>query len=587
MLNDTSLLNPQGRVKLELYNEEGVFFTKEKKNLVVTSANEIVANMMSDPAKTSRYTEVNEGNSERTPNGEGHFNFPLSVQSHVLKTTTHDVLSTNENTDFNIDELRDIEEILSIKVGEDELIIDQDVFLFDAETGTLHFEEAPKELIEVKFLAVNDKQVAIIAGTERVTVNGEEWMRGLKPSNSDKVYAFNHKTGKLAFEQITSDIKVQYDCLKHYGLGFMGLGGKPEGHPDHRPVSFSNVDKALTRMSQEFENARMPIIYPAATEEGKAELEVLPTKPVATEQKEETITVVTKGFEEEVEKIYKLDDSGKRLLKIISAEKIVSGSEDNEVLVVGEDITINDAAAATVEIQKELEKDDQVKVVFQMQQNNLHLNYQLAMTPVVELVSVVHEDAVTNQVTAYEIQDRGMRIGSGDVWMMNPNAGILQFSSNPSNGIPVHTPGQITIQYRVNAGKVVKFVADFPKGVPGPIKLDQTDTFTSTGDTTFVLSHVVAKGTDSQFEVDKVTRNGKEETFNVHADGTRIDIDNVVAGDIIVVTYKYLEDAHEVYQVAMFDEKDTANSKMFNISGIGPVRKDKDTGMRITWSVTF
>lgn len=209
------------------------------------------------------------------------------------------------------------------------------------------------------------------------------------------------------------------------------------------------------------------------------------------------------------------------------------------------------------------------------------------MAPIVELVSVVHEDAATNTVTAYQIQDRGMRIGSGDVWMMNANAGVLQFSSDPSNGVPVHTPGQLTIEYKVNSGTVVKFTADFPKGVPGPVTLEKTDSFTSLGETTFILSDVVNKDGEGNFLIESVTRNGVDETFTVHPDGTRIDVDNVASGDIIAVTFKYSKKAHNIYQVAMFDEKDSTNSKMFNISGIGPVTKDENTGMRITWSVTF
>ena len=102
-----------------------------------------------------------------------------------------------------------------------------------------------------------------------------------------------------------------------------------------------------------------------------------------------------------------------------------------------------------------------------------------------------------------------------------------------------------------------------------------------------MLQKAVAKDNNGDFEVISVTRNGSDESYTVHADGTRIDVSNVVPGDNVVVEYKYLEEKHEIYQVAMFDEKDPSKSKMFNISGIGPVTKDENTGMRITWSVTF
>lgn len=590
ILNDTSLLNPKGQVRLELYNEDGVFFTKEKKNLVVTSANEIVANMISNPAKVSRLTQEDNKELERTVNDEGHYILNLSIQPEIVKTTSQDVISTNEEKIFTIEGFSDVEEILSVKVGENELVVDQDVFILDAAEGKVVFEVAPKSVIEIKFQSVQDKQIKIIPGTEIIEVGGQLWKRGAVPSHIDNVYSINYKTGQVSFQNTVSDVVAMYDCLKQYGLGFMGLGGKPEGHLDHQPVSFSQTDKSLVRMNQEFDNSRVPIIYPSSIEEGKPELEVFPTKPIAFEEKTVTIVAKDDDLDQVIDSIYKIDDSGKKLIKLVSATKLAAEDDlegVDEDLVIGEGIQIKDAAQATVEIVGELQENDTFEVVFQLQSSNLHLNYQLAMTPVVQLVSVVHENAATNKVTAYDIKDNGMKIGSGDVWMMNANAGIMQFNSNPSNGVPVNEPGQLTIEYKVNSGTVVKFIADFPKGTPGPIKLEKTDTFSSAGETTFLLSKTVSKGQEAQFEVLSVTRNGNEETYTVHADGTKVDVDNITSGDIVLITFKYLEDAHEVYQVAMFDENDVANSKMFNISGIGPVRKDKDTGMRITWSVTF
>ncbi|CDQ41822.1 hypothetical protein [Virgibacillus salexigens] len=588
MLNDVSAMNPKGNVKLELYNEEGIFFTKEKKNLVVTSANEIVANMMSNPAKTSRVLETEKGETNSISNEEGYFVYNMKIQPESIKSASQDILSTNTEKTFNITDMKDVTELLSVQVGDNSLVINEDVFIKDAEVGVIEFREAPKAALTVKYQGLQGKQSKLIEGTESVSINGEKWTRANVPNDTNKQYAINYSTGEISFQTSKSNVEVSYSYLKQYGLGFMGLGGKPESHPEHQPVSFSQMDKALIRMDNEFENARMPVLYPSVIEEGKPELEVLPTIPMATKNITANFVSGDKDGDTNIDVVYPLDVNGKKLLEIISAKKLAGeGEEVDQDLVVGDDIAIKDANAATVEFTEIPMDGNEYQVEVKVQDNNLHLNYQLSTAPIVELVRVVHEDANTNEVVSYNIQDRGMRIGSGDVWMMNANAGIMQFSSNPSNGVPVHTPGQLTIEYKVNSGTVVKFIADFPKGVPGAVRTEKTETFTSSGESTFILSNAISKTKEGSFEVSSVTRNGNAEIFNVQADGKRVDVDSVVSGDNVVITYFFNKEAHEIYQVAMFDEKEASTSKMFNISGIGPVTKDANTGMRITWSVTF
>jgi hypothetical protein len=79
MLKDSLGLNLKGYVKLELYNDNGIFLTKEKKNLVVQSANEIVANMMADPAKALRVSQVDMGDSSLSINFNSLYPFALSI----------------------------------------------------------------------------------------------------------------------------------------------------------------------------------------------------------------------------------------------------------------------------------------------------------------------------------------------------------------------------------------------------------------------------------------------------------------------------------------------------------------------------
>lgn len=578
-MSDILTMNPKGKVKIELYDDNGVFFTKEKRNLITLGANEIVAKQMSNPAKMVRDSQVDQGNTENTANGAGFFVFPLTYQPSMRKKTTIDVSSSNQDAIIKANDLKNITKLVSVKLGQSDLEIDQDVFLKDAEEGVFEFNTAPTEEIVIIAEVKNDEQVQIVHGTEVVKVEGEEWKKAKAPNDLNKEYAINYNTGEVLFERPVENIEVSYDYLKHYGLGYMALGSKPENHPDHRPVSFSESDKVLNHMENEIEGSRMPIIYPAEIEEGKPEIDLFITKPI--EKEEKTVTIITHVATKET----RIDSSYKKLIELKSVTKIVEDGEDIP-LTIGEDVFIKNPETAVIEFAEETQENDKFFIEYVLEKNKNHLTYELSLAPVVELVSVVHEHAHTNVRTPYKIVDRGMKPGSGDVWLLNSNKGILQFKENPEQGAPLSEPGQLTIEYRVNAGKTVKFIAEFPKGVPGPIKTKKTETFTSQGETLFILNETVAQEDGSPL-IEKVTVNGQDRDYQLHADRRRVEVVGVLANDVVEITYTFEKETHEIYQVAMFDEKDPAKSKMFNISGIGPVTKDKNTGMRITWSVTF
>jgi hypothetical protein len=583
MIQDVAAMNPKGHVKVELYDENGVFYTKEKKNLVVLDANSIVAEMMANPSKMIRMTQTDKGDTSLTANAEGTYTFSLYVQPEVKATYDKDIPSNNSNTTITLDGVENITALLSVKEGTNVLQINEDVFLKDAEKAILEFAVAPTQPITVTYRKVKDPMVRIVEGTEVVKVGTETWKRGNVASDANKTYVIDYKTGEVKFENTKVNVTVTYDYHRKYCLGFMALGGKPAGHPDFLPVSFSNVDKNKTDMPEEFDGSRMPIMFPAEITTGKPEIDIFPTKPIDFIEKTVTITAADNDSDGTVDVVYDIDNSGSKLLQLVSVKNLTTSTD----LVVGTDVQIKDANAATIEFTNIPNSGDQFEVKFRLQANNNHLTYQLTQAPIVALESVIHEDINGNK-TNYVIQDRGLKLGQGDVWLLNPNAGIIQFSATPSTGVPVETPGQLTIQYRVNAGKVVKFIADFPKGVPGPVKLTKTETFTvSNGMTTFALAYPVAKDTNGNFIIASVKRNGNSESYTISPDGTQITVNNAVNGDVIEVEYTYEKTTHEIYQVAMFDGKDKATSKMFNISGIGPITKDQNTGMRVTWSVTF
>lgn len=605
MLTDVSAMNPKGHVKLELYNDKGVFLTKEKKNLVVQSANKIVAEMMADPAKVLRISQVDKGDSVLSANADTLYAFKLSVQHESVVKFENNWGASNQNTEFELEELKGITSLDEVKVGETVLIKDKQVSLLDQAKGKIKFLVAPTEMVSIKFHKVTNPYMKIVIGTEKVKVNGEAWTRSDVANNESKTYQVNFRTGEILFASPQQKVEVAYDYNMNYALGFMSLGGKPNPlHPNYQPVEFGNSNKLDIDMKNEFPGARMPIQYPASVSLGATELEpAIPTQPIATVLKTKSDLTITHNGDG-VTKLLKyelnnLHDSGSgsagRTLHELVSIRNTTQSRD----IAKENVTIVTNTMSKVEIQfRDVDAaiGDVIKVEFRLKLDNRHLIYQLGQSPVVELVSVKHTDAATGIVKAYTIDanSKGLTPNVGEVWISNPNTGHITFSDNPTSGAPkVETPGQLTVEYKVNSGTVVKFVADFPKGVPAPLTAETTKSIvTVQGQSAVILDYPIAKAANGAFiepEI-KVTAGGNTTTlepaqYTIAVDGKSITINSLAVGSTVNVKHQYEKTTHDIYQVAMFDDK--VGGKMFNISGIGPVTKDKNTGMRVTWSVTF
>jgi hypothetical protein len=601
MLKDISAMNPKGHVKLELYNDNGVFFTKEKKNLVVQSANKIVAEMMADPAKVLRINQVDKGDTALSANSSLLYPFSLAVKNEERIKFQNNWGSTNTQVDFQLEDLKGITSLDEVKVGTSTLVLDKDVFLVDAANGKVKFAAAPKEEVEIKFHKVSNPYMKMVVGTEKVKVNGEDWTRSDVAENDTKSYQVDFRTGEVLFETPQTKVEVSYDYNMNYSLGFMALGGKPNAlHPNYQPVEFGQSNKLDPDMKNEFAGSRMPIQYPAAMSQGATELEpAIPTQPVATILKQADVTVVDSGDGVTKKLAYKLPnlhdsgsgDAGRSMYQLVSVKNT---TQSKDLLV--SDVTISKNTLSEVQItfkDADVALSDSIHVEYRLKLDDRHLIYQLGQSPCVELVSVKHTDAVSGAIKAYDVKDGGLKVNQGEVWISNPNTGHITFSSNPTVGPKVETPGQLTIEYKVNSGTVVKFVADFPKGVPAPTIEEVTKSVSVvSGQTSVALDYAVAKDNTGAFiapEV-KVTSGGTTSTltsgqYSISLDGRTITISSLQASDIVNIKHKYEKSTHDVYQVAMFDDK--TGGKMFNISGIGPVTKDKNTGMRISWAVTF
>lgn len=629
MNQDTIKMNPRGHVKLELYNEHGVFNTIEKKNLIVLDANKIVANVLADPSKTIRLSETVNSTTEDVTADNGYYYIKLPVQTEQLEEVSI-ALSSGGQTTVDIPDATDITEILNAEIDDGSTItiltMNTDIFISDAKQGVVSFASAQTGTFTIKYRRIVDATRKIIEGTETVIIGGTTWTRANEPIDANQQYAIDYKTGEIYFESPkTTAPSITFDYEASYTLGFMGIGDKPNDHPDGQPVSFPESKKFLQSMENEFENARQPIHFPATLEQGKPEIDVLLAKQIDTIGKTDIVTISdadASGTLETVELQYSLDvstpslgaDETRPILTISKVECTGPSDSPNvgNVYTVGSiadgaDVEILNRTTGEIQFNASasIQDTDEITFTYELRQNTNHLRYQLNASPAVELLSVKFEDnnGVVTDFIIGEYEDgtstHGLELGvNGQVQIINVNAGVIEFAES-AESILKNTPGTLTVEYKVNSGTVVKFTSDFPKGVPGPEIVQASDYINNSpsGALTYDISPAIAEDPNNPgtYLVDEVIIDGDSSTtdntitWNVLNNGSQIELTGSHAAPMsnITIKYKRVKTTHNIYQVAMFDHKNKDLGKMFNISGIGPVTKDKNTGMRITWSITF
>lgn len=586
MLKDIAAMNPKGHVKLELYNEDGVFFTKEKHNLVVLDANKIVAGMMANPSKKIRISKTMKV--DTTVNAEGKHVIELPFASEKVFSVEKDLGSENV-TEFQIDGAANVTTILEASLNDSPIQIGSSVFIKDGVKGIIGFGgTGATGVLKLKYRKVVNPLTELVKGTEVVTIGPNVWKKGVAPVDANTTYTVDAATGVLTFENAKAAVNISYDYEMKYALGFMGIGGLPEGRTPYQPISFSKSEKFRSNLDNEFADARQPIQFPATVEEGKPEVDVLLAKNVSVVTKSGiTLHLTDNGVKPD--RNYTLDIStqgGNRPIYRLTSVTAIDGSNAGYDFLANGKVSVTDAETGKIAFATDapIEIGQSISLNYELVANNDHLRYQLNFSPVVELKSVRFEDnlGVVHDIPV-DVNTKGMELGAeGKVQVINPNAGIIEFSKDVES-ILLNLPGTLTVEYFVNSGTVVKFVADFPKGVPGPVVVNADDFTpdTSSGATTYELpskvnqiKHVFVAGEETQ----AYSINGQQITITDPA---------FSAGVNLTIQYETLKESHDIYTVAMFDGIDPATSKMFNISGIGPVTKDQNTGMRITWSVTF
>ncbi|MBC7344973.1 MAG: hypothetical protein H5U03_06095, partial [Clostridia bacterium] len=199
--------------------------------------------------------------------------------------------------------------------------------------------------------------------------------------------------------------------------------------------------------------------------------------------------------------------------------------------------------------------------------------YVLSSTPVIELLRVTHSNG-----TVYTVVNSPTTTPNC-VWLHDASTGEVRFSSVPP-------AGTLTFVYRWNSGTTVSFVADFPRGVPGGTVETNAETFTGIAGagTQYVLRYPVKENTTPTVKVNNVQLGVGQCTLSEDRQIITITY-TLVGGETIVVEYQYDKTFADIYEVGLFNDR--IGGDMFAISGIGPITKDINTGMRVTWNITF
>ncbi|AOQ24701.1 hypothetical protein MTAT_20460 [Moorella thermoacetica] len=200
-------------------------------------------------------------------------------------------------------------------------------------------------------------------------------------------------------------------------------------------------------------------------------------------------------------------------------------------------------------------------------------DYVLDKTPVLRLISVSDSNGnIYNIVSAPSTNPN-------DVWLADGANGIIKFAKAP-------TSSTLNIKYQWYNGTTISFVADFPAGVPGGAVVNESESFSGIAGagTQYILAHPVKENTSITVSVNGTVLNASQ--YALEADRQTVTINyTLTGGEQIKVDYQWDKTYADIYEVGLFNDRLAGD--MFAIAGLGPITKDINTGMRVTWSITL
>lgn len=200
--------------------------------------------------------------------------------------------------------------------------------------------------------------------------------------------------------------------------------------------------------------------------------------------------------------------------------------------------------------------------------------------PIYELVSV--EDTMAERT--YIVSNTPTPDVPYSCWVADFEKGIIEFSSEPTRTDDII----LSVAYKLDDAVTVNFVADFAPGLPQPRKATTSEEFVAVNSAMNPEQLYPLKNTGLIRIITVYDKDNPKNTVDASIVEDKLHLaTEPVDGKTYVVEYEYYRRSFDIYEVGLFNGDDPETSHMFSIAGIGPIVKAENTGMRITWSITF
>jgi hypothetical protein len=528
--------NVKGHVTVDLIKEGKVVDTFTNHNLVVNDSTKIIAKTLADPDGYKKAEYTHSGSTTTYRNQDGWYEFQLPYARCELLETSVSSADIYEPTTFDInygvaDKVIQLEESLrpvdavvfarGVSASGDKVLLknEAEIFVIDSDKGLigLNHDVTPYTSIELRFYKTINRSVNIFPGSEEVKTSSllkrsvltNELGQIIPEKGNALSYGIDYKSGKLLFDSQVSGLTVKYQYTMANGVNFMGISDMPNHHTPGYPVVIPESQIYKTRLDQEYNNTRQPLLFPCTVEKGSIE------------------------------------------------EESFNG-----------DVIAANSNSCNLQV-----KDSAILEVVSVKDYNSGITYEILDTP----------PLATPGTPGYPTDP--------SVWLVDNTSGQIKFNIAPDTGIR-----NVRVVYKLDNGITVNFVSDFQPGLPKPYEVSTLNT--DPGSHKYPVETIVGDSTNQSYElkynnlttIEKVEEKGTGTEVNgcvVQNDQLYFSNGAPLDGVDYEVTYRYLKSSFEIYEVGLFNGKDQNDSMMFSIAGIGPITKDENTGMRVTWSITF
>lgn len=462
--------------------------------------------------------------------------------------------------------------------------------------------------LKMKFYRRSNYSTSIISGSEVVYAgpditsavkyereqgegNVEDGVYYPDSDNTTNTYGIDYDAGVVYFGEQKEYVKVEYDYEVAPGANYMGLSDMPDDHDPRLPVSITEQTHLYaTELDNEYKNARRPVKFPCSWDRG-------------------------------VERVKKFQAKfdGYEYFEYDAEEPILVNSQDTDPIILNE-------VGTTLKQGEHYEVDSSgiVKVfnnMFSVDHENMTITFHADSTEFSGssiFINYSYEDQTAGETkqNTDSVSTSTLTAGDDVVSLVHaPVEGSVRVTSGSdlSSSSPVGIVRNFEFKYSADVGVIVNFVADFPNGTIEPIQnAKKVDYFNETQDfNAGTNGREISLSEDINMVYDAWAKASEDDAWQkleanvdyTHRNGNFVIGVNDGTSEFAAwptdsngnqyryfkISYGHYKDEFGVYEVGLFNGRnpDSENSIMFAIAGLGPVYVDQNTGLRITWSITF